>query len=63
MPLMRFVAIDPSAAKVAIVEDRDLTDCYARVGLDPGRVDHGSLFKDQDTGQSVNIVVGEEGLF
>jgi hypothetical protein len=60
---MKFVAIDVRTASVELVEADDLTDVYARVGLDAGRVDHGSIYYYRDTGDTLNIVVYEAGLF
>jgi hypothetical protein len=63
MTNLRFIAIDPKRAHVDFVEAKDLSDVCGRVGLDRNKVDHGSLFKDQDTEESYNIVVGEDSLF
>ena len=58
---MKFVIIDPAAAKVEKVEAKDLNEAFPLAGLKPGEVDFATLYLDED-GAGVSIVVYEEGL-
>ena len=57
---MKFIIIDPSAAKVEKINATNLYDVFPLVGLKPGEVDFGTLHMDA-SGSGVAIV--EYGLF
>jgi hypothetical protein len=54
---MKFVTINPKARSIDTVEARELRDALVTAGLDPDKVDHGSL------GRHAGYVVYEFGMF
>lgn len=60
---MQFVTIDPRNATVEIVQAKEVTEVYERVGLERGKVDFATIHRYEDNGYTINIVVFEYGLF
>jgi len=59
---MKFCIVDPSAARVEIVEANDLAAAYPLVGLKRGEVDFGTVYRDEE-GWGISITVFQFGLF
>jgi hypothetical protein len=59
---MKYCIVDPVAFTVKTVECGTAHQAYKMAGLDPMRVDHGTVFVADD-GSGIAIVVFEFGLF
>jgi hypothetical protein len=59
---MRYALIDPERRKFAVVDCPTIEDAYARVGLKPGEVDHGTVYRTNDGG-SIGIIVFQYSFY